>query len=544
MKNRNWKLLILGLVLTLALAMTLVACGGTASEPAAEEAAEEVAQEAPAAEEPMEEPTEAPAAEEPMEEPTEAPAAEEPMEEPTEEPKAEEPMEEPTEAPMEEPMDEGMAMETPSMNGLDSCVVADSGDFAGVDPTGTSIVWWHNHSDSREEGLNTIIEAFNESNACGITLEGQNQGSYDDIRNKVNASIAAGELPAALIVGYQNDQAFYQLNDALVDLNLFLNDPTWGLSEEDQADFYPGFFSQSVHPAFDNQRLGFPPNRSMEVMYYNETWMNELGFSEPPTTPEEMREIACAAAEANGDGTGGFIIDTGASSVAAWTFAFGGDVLAEDGTSYVYNSPATVEAMEFLRDMMNDGCAYLFTEGFPNPEFAARRAMFTMGSSSGLPFYASDVANAAEEAGRDEDVWNVMAIPHTTSDPVQNIYGGDVMVTATTPEQELAAWIFTKYYTSPEVMAEWVRISNYFPTRESTNEFLGDYVSENPQWAAALSLLPFSYYEPQLISYQAVRDQAEQAFNAVLQGADAQATLDELTQTANDLQAELMSEIE
>jgi multiple sugar transport system substrate-binding protein len=118
------------------------------------------------------------------------------------------------------------------------------------------------------------------------------------------------------------------------------------------------------------------------------------------------------------------------------------------------------------------------------------------------------------------------------------------MVTATTPEQELAAWIFTKYYTSPEVMAEWVRISNYFPTRESTNEFLGDYVSENPQWATALSLLPFSYYEPQLISYQAVRDQAEQAFNAVLQGADAQATLDELTQTANDLQAELMSEIQ
>jgi multiple sugar transport system substrate-binding protein len=539
MKNRNWKLLILSLVLTLALATTLAACGGTASEPAAEEAAEEVAQEATEApaEAPMEEPTEAP-----MEEPTEAPM-EEPTEAPMEEP-TEAPMEEPTEAPMEEPMDEGMAMESPSMNGIDACVVSDSGDFAGIDPSGTSIVWWHNHSDSREEGLATIVDAFNESNECGITVEAQNQGNYDDIRNKVNASIAAGELPAALIVGYQNDQAFYQLNNALVDLNTFLNDPTWGLSEADKEDFYPSFFNQSVHPAFDNQRLGFPPNRSMEVMYYNETWMNELGFNEPPTTPEELREIACAAAEANGDGTGGFIIDTGASSVAAWTFAFGGDVLSEDGTSYVYNSPATVEAMEFLRDMMNDGCAYLFTEGFPNPEFAARRAMFTMGSSSGMPFYASDVANAAEEVGREEDAWSVIAIPHTTSEPVQNIYGGDVMVTATTPEQELAAWIFTKYYTSPEVMAEWVRISNYFPTRATTNDFLGDYASENPQWAAARDLLPFSYYEPQLISYQAVRDQAEQAFNAVLQGADAQATLDDLTQSANDLQEELMSEIE
>ncbi|MFN2160522.1 MAG: extracellular solute-binding protein, partial [Candidatus Promineifilaceae bacterium] len=247
MKNRNWKLLVLTLVLSLVLALILAACGGTASEPAADESAAEVAQGATEADDVMEEVAE---------EATVAPT-EEPMEEPTEAP-AEEPMEEPTEAPAEEPKaDEGMAMESPSLNGIDSCVVAEDGAFAGVDPSGTNIVWWHNHSDSREEGLAEIVAAFNESNACGITLEAQNQGSYDDIRNKVNASIAAGELPAALIVGYQNDQAFYQLNNALADLNLFLNDPTWGLSEEDQADFYPGFFSQSVHPAFDNQRLGF-----------------------------------------------------------------------------------------------------------------------------------------------------------------------------------------------------------------------------------------------------------------------------------------------
>ena len=48
--------------------------------------------------------------------------------------------------------------------------------------------------------------------------------------------------------------------------------------------------------------------------------------------------MACAAAEANGDGTGGYILRDDASAVAAWTLAFGGDVLNEDGTGYVYNS--------------------------------------------------------------------------------------------------------------------------------------------------------------------------------------------------------------
>src|SRR5690606_31286647 len=146
--------------------------------------------------------------------------------------------------------------------------------------------------------------------------------------------------------------------------------------------------------SFDNQRLGFPPNRSMEVMYYNQTWLEELGFDGPPTTPEEFREQACAARDA---GSGGFILRDDASAVAAWTYAFGGDVLDEAGTGYNYAGDGTIQSMAFLKDLYDDGCAFFFTEGFPNPEFAARRALFTMGSSSGLPFYASDIATVAEE---------------------------------------------------------------------------------------------------------------------------------------------------
>ena len=108
--------------------------------------------------------------------------------------------------------------------------------------------------------------------------------------------------------------------------------------------------------------------------------------------------MACAAADANADGTGGYILRDDASAVAAWTFAFGGDVLTEDGTGYVYNDQATVEAMTFLKEVYDDGCAYFFTEGYPNPEFAARRAIFTQGSSSGLPFYMGDVATVADAA--------------------------------------------------------------------------------------------------------------------------------------------------
>jgi len=205
-------------------------------------------------------------------------------------------------------------------------------------------VWWHNHSGSREEGLTTMVEDFNATNECGITIDAQNQGGYNDIRDKMNAGIQTGELPG-LVVGYQNDQAFYALGGGLADIDAYIADETWGLSPADREDFYASFLEQGVQPAFGGQRLGFPPNRSMEVLFYNQTWLEELGFDGLPTTPDEFEAMACAAAEANGDGTGGYILRDDASAMAAWTMAFGGSILTEDGTGYAYDGEATKQAM-------------------------------------------------------------------------------------------------------------------------------------------------------------------------------------------------------
>lgn len=85
--------------------------------------------------------------------------------------------------------------------------------------------------------------------------------------------------------------------------------------------------------------------------------------------------------------------------------------------------------------------------------------------------------------------------------------------------------------------------SQYFPTNSGAVEFLGDYNAENPVYAAALDLLQYGKFEPQLISYQSVRDAAQEAYNAIIQGGDVQTTLDDLTERANELQAELLEEM-
>ncbi len=83
------------------------------------------------------------------------------------------------------------------------------------------------------------------------------------------------ELPN-LVVAYQNQAATYQLGGMLVDMRELVDSEVWGLSEEEKSDFFPGFYNADLFPSFDNARLGFPPHRSMEVMYYNADWLAEL----------------------------------------------------------------------------------------------------------------------------------------------------------------------------------------------------------------------------------------------------------------------------
>ena len=435
------------------------------------------------------------------------------VEETTEDAAAEETMAE------EEAMTEGLATE---------------GALAGVDPTGQTVIWWHNHSGSREEKLLVIVDKFNAENEWGITVEAQPQGRYNDIREKMGAGIVSGDLPG-IVVGYQNDQAFYASVDALVDMDLYVNDAHWGLNEEERADFSPGVFIQDIHPAFDNMRLGFPPNRSMEVLYYNKTWLEELGFDSTATiTPELFEEISCAAAADKGDGTGGYIIRFDASQVAAAALARGGHVLTEDGLGYNYNTPELLDYLTQIKRMHDEGCAWVSPERYHDAEFATRQAIFYAGSTSGLPF-----AQESLDAAENEDEWGILPIPYTTDDPRQNLYGGSVMMPKGTPENELAAWLFIKWFTSPEAQAEWVKASNYFSPRLSAAGLLEDYIETNPKYADAVELLPFAEFEPQLISYADVRNAVNDTVNQIISGdKDIAEALVELDALAAELHAE------
>ncbi len=508
----NKKITILFVLLALLIPVALTACGGSGDlEQAVEEAAQQVEEAAPTVQAAVEEAATAVVeAVEPTEVPAEAPA------------------EEPTEVPAEEPMAEP---------DYDTAVY---GMIDEIDLDGAQVVFWHQHSRAREEELLAIVDEFNANNEWGITVEARNEGGYGDIYDKMIAGITTGELPG-LVVAYQNQAAAYEVADGLVSLDPYINDPVYGLSEEDRADFFEAFLNADKLPQFGGEAFGFPPNRSMEGLYYNATWLAELGYDAPPQTPEEFAEMVCAAAEnpfsQNPDPSFsvGYEVRTDASNVAALTFARGADVYDYENNQFTYNNEATAAALTQMADLLAQGCAGEIAERYADQtDFGAGKTLFTMGSSSGLPFYKSAVDEG--EAGGFE--WGFAPIPYTGDEPVMNIYGASVSIPKTDPQTQLAAWLFLKYYTSPEIQARWARASNYFPVRASVADGLGDYFSENPAYETAFGLLKYGKTEPPVAGYDNIRDEASAAFNRILAGEDAATVLAELDQTANALLAD------
>jgi len=318
------------------------------------------------------------------------------------------------------------------------------------------------------------------------------------------------------------------------------------MTAEEQADFFPSFFAQDVFSIYDGARLGLPPNRSMEVLYYNQSWLEELGYDGPPTTPAEFKEMACAAAAtpysgATAEGSLGYQLSIDTSRFASWTFAFGGDIFDYDANQFTLNSDASVAAMEFLQDLFDEGCARIVSENYGDQtDFGNGTLLFAIGSTSGLTYYKSAVDSGAGHE------WSIAALPTSTGVIKQNVYGASVGIPKSTPERELAAWIWLKYYTSPEPQAAWAKSSLYFPTRTSVAEDMTAFFLANPAYKKGFDLLKYGAFEPPVPGYDFVRTEVNGTMAALMEDPtlDVPAELAKLNGTANEILAEQLAQIE
>ena len=396
--------------------------------------------------------------------------------------------EEPEEEVVEEPEDE------PEMEEEEEAEVEEE---PMMDLSGTTVQFWHvyGEGDPRNEAMLAIVDAFNANNEFGIVVEALDQGQYGDVEDKVNAGIQSGDLPQ-VVQAYTSALANWDLVDQVVDLDPFVHDEAYGLTEEELADIYPGVLASGLNGA--GTRLGWPISQSANAVVYNITWAQELGFDAAPTNSAEFKEQLCAAAEANlsddnpdNDGGTGMVWFPSSGNLLSIIYAFGGDIMNDDGTAYEFNTPENVAAAMYVNELRDADCTFE-TESYPNPEQAQRLALVTLSSTSGLKYYGYAFSDA-----ENEDEWGFLPFLGPDGGLGTNAYTQTVGVLRSTPEQEMASWLFIKHLTSAENQAAWIEASGYLPTHFSTAAMLADYIAAVPQYQSTMAIAELGLGEPE-----------------------------------------------
>jgi ABC-type glycerol-3-phosphate transport system substrate-binding protein len=411
----------------------------------------------------------------------------------------------------------------------------------GVDKnalSGVTLQFWHAASGALEQEIEAVVGDFNRQNSWGITVYTTPRGGFDQIFEDMQVATKEQSRPNVVTAFLYQALYWRAEKDLLVDLGPYINDAVWGLEADEQADYYPVFWG---HGQERSKMWGIPFWGSAQMIYYNRTWAKELGFSSAPTSPTQFRQQACAAALANkkdedstNDGTGGWMISLNYSAVLGWIHAFGGEVMATEGEGYRFDTPEVEEAFTFLRELYDEGCAWLSDSPSPEAEFAARRALFVHGSSAGIP-YQEDAF--VETASADE--WTVIPFPSPVGKPVVEVYGPLLFILRASPEEQLASWLFVRWLTSAEVQGRLARVSGYLPVRRSALDFVQPLPEVHPQWEAAVGLLSYAREEPRDKSWRIVRwavsDAATQLFRYYFHADQVPALTRLLNETANDL---------
>jgi multiple sugar transport system substrate-binding protein len=332
-----------------------------------------------------------------------------------------------------------------------------------VDLTGkkVQITLWHHLTGANATTFQSIVDAFN-SSQNSVVVQAQNQGnSYDDLYKKLLTAASANGLPD-LAEAYPNQVSDYQQGNVVVVLDDYINSSKYGLTKAEQDDFVKPYWNESIYPEYGGKHLSFPFSKSFLVMYYNADKLKALNYAKPPDqwTWDDFVAVGRAA---NNSGTKGWIINIDPSTLDMMIFSRGGKLISDDQKHWLTNQQPGVDSLALHEQAVREGWGYLGSSSSSGAvDFGAGKVLMDFATSAGIAAEAKTVAGAGNFN------WSISIPPHNAGvSPVTVLYGGSITAFKSTPERQLAAWLFMKYFASPEVTAKWSLATGYTPLRQS-----------------------------------------------------------------------------
>ncbi len=262
---------------------------------------------------------------------------------------------------------------------------------------------------------------------------------WEAAHDKLSNAIAAGETPDVSLIGTTWMGEFAEAGG--------LEPTPEGLVDE--ADFFEGAWGSTV---VGDTSYGVPWYVETRVLYYRKDLAEKAGWSEAPTSWDELKQFA-KDMEAKGGAEYGMHLQPGQTgswqSVLPFAWSNGASVTNEDGTEYTLDSPEMTEALDYYKSFFDEGLANDGTldageleSGFADGKYGA----FVSG-----PWHTGLV----EDAGVSQDEYAVAPLPGKDEAPGTSfVGGGDLAVFADSDNKE-SAWKLVQWLADPEVQSKW-----------------------------------------------------------------------------------------
>ena len=428
-----------------------------------------------------------------------------------------------------------------SMLGL---TTASASEFdAGYDGSDVTITFYH----TMGSNLTTVLDAYiAEFNAIypNIHVVYTSVGSYDDVRDQIATEITVGAQPN-IAYCYQDHVAMYNLAMAVQPLDELIDHPEIGLTEEQKADFIPGYYAEGAMFG-DGHMYTMPLSKSTEVLYYNKTFFEANGLT-VPTTWDELEEVCAKIKEIDPNS-----IPLGYDSEANW-FITMCEQLQSPYTSatepnFLFDNDTNKAFIKRFNEWYQKG--YLTTQtlygAYTSGLFTSTdtvKSYMSIGSSAGATYQRP--AKGAD--GTYPFEVGIATIPQADVNNKKVISQGPsvCIFKKSNPQEVIASWLFVKYLTTTvEFQAEFSMASGYVPVLKSVAEnpfyaeFLakadgGDYVSALSA-KVCLEQADAYYTSPAFNGSSEARDQVGNIVTKALPSKNIDADIDDIFQDAID----------
>ncbi|MEI8094896.1 MAG: ABC transporter substrate-binding protein [Spirochaetales bacterium] len=337
----------------------------------------------------------------------------------------------------------------------------------------TKITFWYGLTGFNGEVVKQVVDKYNASQTKYV-VEAVSQPDYDATINKLNTSLAGGELPNVVQVYDVGTQRMIDTKKVVAVGDLITRDKL-----DIASDLEPAVAS---YYTLGGKLWSMPFNTSTPVMYFDRTAFKAAGLdlNKKVWTYDEL--LAAAKKLTVKDASGNVTRYGLGYTIYGWYFeqqlalqaalyADPNNGRTDRATKLTFNNAAGVSWLNFLKKTLDDGVARSYgMDGGANS--TARDSAFVNGevsiivqSIAGLRGYLTN----AKTAGKGVDV-GVAYFPRPAGAKGGVIIGGaSLWLTSTgSPEQQAGAWDFTKFAASPETQAFFASSTGYYPVRKAS----------------------------------------------------------------------------